>query len=94
MMTGYGTGPGFPMMGGWFGGALMLLFWLLVIAGLVLLVVWVVRATGPGTHADGGRPASPPAPPADDAVSIARRRLASGEITTEEYETLVRVLGG
>lgn len=60
------------------GPLMMLLFW----GGLVLLVVWAVRSF------------SRPAPPADSAVEILRRRLASGEITQEQYEQARRALQG
>lgn len=73
MMWGYwngGPGIGWSMMAG------MALFWVAVIAGIVLLV----RAS---THrhmvgAGGG----------DPALEILRRRYASGELTREEYERM------
>lgn len=85
-------GWGFDMMGGWFGGFLMLLFGALVVMGVVLLIVWGVRqSTG---HAGFGGPQHPsPQAGPDEAVAIARKRLAAGEITTEQYEELMRVLG-
>jgi uncharacterized membrane protein len=56
---------------------------LLLLAGLVLLIIWVVRAlAGPN-----GWRANPPAPhpPAETPLDILARRFASGEITAEEY---------
>lgn len=94
MMYGRGYGNGFnSMMGGsGFGGLLTLLFGLLVIAGIVLLVIWAVRASS-GHHGQPG-PTPPPANVGhDEAVSIAKRRLASGEITAEQYEEIMRSLG-
>lgn len=95
MGWGYG-GPG--MMGGWggsvFGGLLMLFFWLLFVVGGILLVVWFVRSgaahrmTGPTSHAPGAPPQQ------DEALAIARRRLASGEISAEEYEAIRKTLQG
>lgn len=94
MMYGRGYGNGFNgMMGGaGFGGLLTLLFGLLVIAGIVLLVIWAVRASA-GHHGQPG-----PTPPSanvghDEAVAVAKRRLASGEITSEQYEEIMRALG-
>jgi putative membrane protein len=77
------------MMNG-FGGSWMmgigLLWWLLVIAGVVVLVVWAVRASSPR-----GTGSSPHGP---DALEIARRRYASGEISKEQFEQLRKDLGG
>ena len=55
-MMGRGYGYGYNnMMGGygWFGGLLMLAFGALVLAGIVLLIIWAVRASG-GHGATGG----------------------------------------
>ncbi|HZL06498.1 MAG TPA: hypothetical protein VFE45_13990 [Coriobacteriia bacterium] len=91
MMTG-GYGYGYDMMnGGWLGPLLMFLFGLLVLAGIVLLVIWAVRSSSAPGHSASG------APPAtighDEAVAIAKKRLASGEITREQYDELMRALG-
>lgn len=62
---------------GLFGGLAMLLFW----AGLIVLVVWaIVQFSG------SRRPAS------EDPMTILRRRLASGEITQEQYEQARKTL--
>jgi putative membrane protein len=62
-------------MGWWmiWGGVMMLLFWGAVIG----LIVWgVARFTG---QRPGG---------ADDALDLARRRYASGEISRDEFEQI------
>jgi len=85
MYRGFGYGYG--------GGGLgMLLFGVLVLIAVVLLVVWLVRMAS-GHHAPGGT--VPPSQPAghDEAVAIAKRRLASGEITAEQYGEIIRTLG-
>lgn len=88
MMGGYGYGYG-PMMGGggWLGLVLMGLFWLIILAGVILLVVWIARSSmhhgGPSTGAPGH----------DEAVAIARRRLANGEITKDQFDEIMRSLG-
>jgi uncharacterized membrane protein len=96
-MMGYGRGLGYGYghFGGGapFGGLLFLLFGALFIAGVVVLIVWAVRssrhhAVAPGTPAVTAIGAS------DEAIAIAKRRLASGEITVEEYDTILKVLGG
>jgi putative membrane protein len=86
-MMGYGNGYGYGGYGNMMGGWLFGLFGLLVLAGIVLLVIWAVRASaGSGQHPHA-------APPMDDACAVARRRYAKGEITKEQYEELCRVLG-
>ena len=71
-MMGCGWGPaGNP----WW-NIVSLLFWLLVLAGLALLVVWAVRQPGPGEVAS-RRP-----------LEILRERYARGEITREQYEQM------
>ncbi len=93
---GYGSGYGYgDMMGGSaFGGLPMLLFGALFIGGIVLLVMWAIRAShqhGPGSLALVGPMQAMTGH--DEAISIARRRLASGEITPEQYSEIARTLG-
>ncbi|PKQ16555.1 MAG: hypothetical protein CVT67_03925 [Actinobacteria bacterium HGW-Actinobacteria-7] len=95
---GYGRGYGYgygDMMGGGFGGILMLVLGALFVAALVLLVIWAVRASS-GHHGMAHHATPPPlgAVGHDEAVAIAKRRLASGEITSEQYAEIVRTLGG
>jgi uncharacterized membrane protein len=111
MMGGYGHGYGGygPMASGgsWFIAGLVLCFWFLIIVGIVLLVVWAVRASSGHGHAHAAGhhqgPAGVSTPPdalqrpadgQDEAVAIARKRLASGEITSEQYAEIMRHLGG
>lgn len=92
MMGGFGSGYGNSMMnGGWLGGVLMLLFGALVIAGIVVLIVWAVRQSS--GHATTGGAHPPTAAGHDEAVAIARKRFASGEITREQYDELMQALG-
>ena len=89
-----GYGPGaWGMMGPWmmggygfpfFGGIGMLLFGALIIAGIVLLVVWVARDAGPSSDA-ASRGESP--------LDILKVRYAKGEITREQFEEMRRDLG-
>jgi putative membrane protein len=83
---GYGYGGYGNMMGGW-GGWLFGLFGLLVLAGVVLLVVWAVRAMSGSAHHQAGTPSG------EDACSIAKVRFAKGEITKEQYEEICKTLG-
>ncbi|GEM_PF-308339 len=92
MMGGYGGPhgwvwwPGFyrgTFPSGWaFGlalglrGLVMLVFWGLAIAGVVLLVRWLA---GQGSHAE-------------TALDVLKRRYAAGEVTREQYEQLRREL--
>ncbi len=81
-------GPG--MMGwGWGGfspwwGVAMILFWLLVIVGIVLLVLWLFRQGAPTAAGPIGE---------RRALEILRERYARGEITRDEYEQMRRDLG-
>lgn len=85
-------GSGFNMMnGGWLGGLLMLLFGALIVAGIVLIIIWAVRHSS--AQATSGPTASRGDTARDEAVAIAKRRLASGDITKEQYEELIRILG-
>jgi len=70
------------MWGAWGIGMLliMLVFWGLVIAGIVVGIRWLMR--------------SAPAGPRDGALEILRERYARGEISREEFETKRRDLGG
>jgi len=89
---GYGGGTGNMMGGSGFGGLLVLLFGALLVVGIVLLIIWAVRAS---SGHNSPRDQSPPMSAAahDEAVAIAKRRLASGEITTEQYNEIMRTLG-
>ena len=72
MMGWGGYGPGW----GVFGVLHMLLWWVLIVLGIVVLVRWLV------TGAHGGRHASSE----DRALTILRERYARGEIDKAEYE--------
>jgi putative membrane protein len=85
MTGGWGMmGPG--MMGGqwsgdWWGGLGMPflggLFWMLILAGIVLVIVSLAR-----------REATLPLIASEPPLEILKRRLARGEITREEYEAI------
>jgi uncharacterized membrane protein len=104
MMRGFGYYGG---MGG--GAWLFVLFGVLlkvlIVVAIVVIVLMVLRRSrmhghGPMMHGDpnGEMPAgtpgiAPPAPGHDEAVAIVRRRLASGEITKEQFDELMKSLG-
>jgi putative membrane protein len=74
---------GFEGMGwGWIGlGAIhMVLFWVLVILGIIALV----RLLGAGVRDDA---------PRDNALDILKARYAKGEITREQFEQMKRDIG-
>ena len=69
MMSGWGMGHGL------FGWLMMLLFWILIIAGVVFLVRWLVdqgKANGPRTE--------------ETALDILKKRYARGESEKQEGE--------
>jgi putative membrane protein len=64
---------------GFFGWTMMILFWVAIVALVVLAIRSAATTrTGPG--------------PASDAVSILERRYAAGEIDRNEFEERKRVL--
>lgn len=64
--------------GGWLwwplGMVFMVIFWVLIVAGIVLLVRWLWTVGQPG----GSRPESP--------LDILKKRYARGEITKAEFD--------
>lgn len=75
-MMGWGGYGGYGM--GIFGGLFMLLFWGLIIVGLVLVVRWLWDRGRPATSGQSGE-----AP-----LDILKRRYARGEITKEEFDRM------
>lgn len=72
-------GFGFPFMG----GIAMLLFWTLIIGGVVWLIVAATRTGGQ---------LAPAAPVRESPVDILKRRFAAGEITKEQFDEMKRNL--
>lgn len=91
MMMGRYGGFGWGLAGG---GWLLLLFGLLILIGLALLVIWAVRAFSGHERTGAGAPPSSQVSPHDEAIAIAKRRLAAGEITPEQYQEIMKALGG
>ncbi len=83
---GYGRwnmGPG--MMGewglGWFGMIFMMIFWVLIIVGLVFLIKWLILNTRSAKSEGGSR-----------ALDILKERYARGEIDRTEFEAMKKDL--
>jgi len=76
-MMNYGLG-GYGSFGG---GLVMVLFWVLVVAGIVALVRYTSRDDR--THST----PSSPSPQHNSAMDILKERYARGEIEKEEFET-------
>jgi len=79
---GYGGYWGPHMMfggwgGGWLGWIMMILFWVLIVAGVVALVKWLITSSRPSSEV--GRSGG-------NALDILRERYARGEITKDEFE--------
>lgn len=72
-MEGYGWG--------WFGLTHMLLWWVLIILGIVILVRWLARSPGHPTW-----------PREETALEVLKKRYAKGEIGREEFEQKKRDL--
>lgn len=82
MMDGYGMPFGF---GFGFGGIFMILWWVIIIVGVVALVRWLGQASGAQGHghsSGGSRPA----------MDILKERYARGEIDETEYLKVKREL--
>jgi len=81
MMWGFGNNPmgwGFGLLGLIF----MLLFWVLIIAGIVALVRWLGMSQSHGTHKNEKTP-----------LEILKERYAKGELNKEEFEAKKKDLG-
>lgn len=76
MMDGYGMGGGYG-----FGGGFMFLWWIVIIAAVVALVVWLSNS---GRMSTSRREKS--------ALDILNERYAQGEIDDEEYQRRKREL--
>ncbi len=80
MMGGYGMG-GFG-----FGGVFMIMWWVLIIVGIVVLVKWLL---GPSSSPGGGSGSGS----GSRALDILKERYARGEIDEQEYRKKKQDLG-
>ncbi|UCE51754.1 MAG: SHOCT domain-containing protein [Desulfobacterales bacterium] len=69
MMQGWGMG--------WFGGIFMIVFWILILVGLVLVIKWLIQTTSRG-KVEGNT--------GSRAMEILKERYARGEIDKAEFE--------
>ena len=68
---------------GWIGIILSFIFFILIIIGIILLIVWLVkRTTHPGIEDKKG----------SKALEVLKERYAKGEITKEQYENIKKDL--
>jgi putative membrane protein len=80
MMWGFGNNS-FGGGTGFFGGIFMLIFWILVIAGIVVLVRWIMMSQSHGTHGQ-----------TKTSLDILKERYAKGEIVKEDFERIKKDL--
>jgi putative membrane protein len=69
---------------GWFGMIFMLVFWALVIGGVILLIRWLAQSSA-------GRGRSGPNE-GSKAVDILKERYARGEISRDQFESMKKDL--
>ena len=83
-MMGWGSGMG---MGGWglLGGLALLLFVGGLIVVGVIVIAAITRSRGAGPRLEAG----PPASRGGNAVTILKERYARGEISREEYQSVM-----
>ncbi len=79
MMGGGEWGMGYGMGFGWI---FMVLFWALVIFGIVVLAKWLFSTGGSGAFRGSGK----------SALDILKERYAKGEISRDQYEQMRRDL--
>lgn len=87
MMGGYGGFGGFGgmgLLGMGLGSIFMVLFWV----GVVILIVWGVKALTSSGHATG----YVASPPANTPLELAKARYAKGEISRAEFDELKKDL--
>jgi putative membrane protein len=77
MMDGWGMG--------WFGGIFMVIFWILILVGLVFVIRWLFQATS--KKGDSSQQTS-------RAIDILKERYARGEIDKTQFEDMNRDLTG
>lgn len=85
----YRMNNGDHMDGGWGWGMAVLM--LLALVAVVALVVWVVHSSG-GAHAHAAHPSGSGL--AETPMQVLDRRLATGEVTPEDYKERAAILGG
>lgn len=78
-------GNGFSSPFGWIMMIIGMLFWIAILALIVVGIVYLVRYMGAA-----GSP--PRGQIGENALDVAKRRYASGEITKEQYEELKKDL--
>ncbi len=75
-MMGYGPMYGYHFGMGWM--FLGMVFWIFIIACVVLLVLWIIGKSSRGKGDQGE----------DSALDILNKRYARGEITKEQYDEM------
>lgn len=74
---------GWPMMGfGGFGMIFGFIFFVLIIVGIILLIVWIIRRTGYSVTDK----------TSNSFLEILKERYAKGELNKEQYENMKKEL--
>ncbi len=70
---------------GIFGAILSLLFFLLIVVGIIIFIYWIIKQFTPGITSQ--------IPSTNRALEILKERYAKGEITKEEFEEMRKEIG-
>ena len=81
MMDNWGANGAFGGISGIAGFILMLIFWVLIIVGIVIFVRWIINQTKLNDGKTGKEP-----------LEILKGRYAKGEVTKEEFERIKKDL--
>ena len=69
---------------GWLGGFFMIVFWIIIIIGLIFIIKWLIQTTKKVIE-DGER--------GSHAIDILKERYAKGEIYKSQFENIKTDLG-
>lgn len=91
MWDGWGWGGAYGTGVSIIGMTIMAIFWIAIVVGIVLLVIWLVRQAQ-GGHVTGTPPSGMGSGKSETPVDILKARYARGEIDKAEFEEKLKDL--